>query len=549
MQPLIEASLKMESARRFVRSLCVDHCQRLWVASEQEETENPEGGVECFDQSAPQLHQWTQFTIQDGLGDDKATAVACDHEGRIWVGHSGNHGVSVYNGQRWQNYSNVAIPTGPSSLLGPLGETVAHIAVSPLDGDIWIATDCGLTRYSDSKGTWTIYGLPAGQATSLAFDRKGNIYAATKNDGIAMASAADNYQSWRRATAPDTSPMTTSGSGLPSNSINDILAAEAGTIYAATDAGLAWSKDDGGGWQFIRGWDGAEKIRRQGGTPSPDAGQPQTGSDAPPSVVLAEDYCSCLAEVCAAESLKGQICIGHRQSGVDLFDPPSNRITNVTPPTFARAFAAAKETFVGSYGPQHHAPYPRPGGVIALDVTANERAAPRTAAGLRLAGFPSGAPPVGNQLLQPEIELGNLKNLYLAGHFEELLSRCKRAERDQRYADRQPQLLYLEWVTDRTLGNSPESDQVEAIFLQRYPRQAFAAEIYYAEALELLANGRYKAANDKFATIVTYFPQSALAAKSIEIRDRLLLSTARPLERIWPIFERRGARGPLAQHN
>jgi hypothetical protein len=521
---LVRRNLQMESARRFVTSMCEDHQGRLWVAADNGLQYHPEGCVECFDPSAPQLHQWTQFTTKDGLGDDTATAVACDHQGRIWVGHTGNHGVSVYNGQKWQNYSNAAIPTGRSGLLGPLGERVSHITICPTDGDVWIATDCGLTRYSDSKGTWTIYGLPAGEATSLVFDHKGNIYVATSRDGIAMANAAENYSAWRRATAPDQISPTQSGSGLPSNSINDILATEDGKIYAATDAGLAWSKDDGGGWRFIRGRDWAQNSRQQGGTPALEASQAQTGPVAMPSVVLGEDYCSCLTEAHNADTSAEQIYIGHRRSGVDLFDPAKNRITEATPPMFARAFAGAGQTYIGSYGPQHHVPYPGPGGVIALGNLSGKAIAPSLGGGARLADLPSGAPPVSPEPLDPEVEMRNLKDLYAAGHFNELLMECGRAEKDSRYSAWHPELLYLAWATDEKLGKIDDSDRLRDSFLQQYPRHIFAADMYFEQAIRLLANAQYAAAGHKLAMIDDYFPHSNIAEKARTICQQEITS-------------------------
>src|SRR5207248_6569538 len=104
---------------------------------------------------------------EDGLGDDYGYALACDRRGRVWVGHV-NHGVSAYDGSRWQNYEPVGGVSRPGSLSGPLGERVFRIAVCPTDGDVWIATSRGLARYSDSNDMWSYYtraeGLPSEQA-------------------------------------------------------------------------------------------------------------------------------------------------------------------------------------------------------------------------------------------------------------------------------------------------------------------------------------------------------------------------------------------------
>ncbi len=240
------------------------------------------------------------------MGDDYAYSVAVDKQGRIWVGHL-NHGVSVYNGTSWRNYD---VPHGP------IGERVFKIAVCPTDGDVWIGTSAGLTRYSVSRDEWRNYtkgqsenhliqnaegrmmndevgqganetgnqkseignepGLPSDQISAIAFDKAGNIYVGTQCDGIAMASRESDYTDWKQAALADQKMPTFAGYGLPSKLINDLLVTSDGTIYAATDGGLAWSRDSGATWIFRRGKDFADKMknlcgrpRRKGGRPSP----------------------------------------------------------------------------------------------------------------------------------------------------------------------------------------------------------------------------------------------------------------------------------------
>ena len=101
-------------------SLVEDRQQRVWIGTEDQ-------GVWRLDESQGRP-RWKQFTSPDGLGDESIHALACDTQGRIWAGHL-NHGVSVWNGEKWRNY-----PVGS----GPIGERVYDIAVNPRDGD---ATD------------------------------------------------------------------------------------------------------------------------------------------------------------------------------------------------------------------------------------------------------------------------------------------------------------------------------------------------------------------------------------------------------------------------
>jgi hypothetical protein len=267
---------------------------------------------------------------EDGLGDDYAYSVAVDKQARIWVGHL-NHGVSVYNGTSWRNYD---VPHGP------IGERVFKIAICPTDGDVWIGTSAGLTRYSVSNDTWTHYtkgscrsrgdeaqiknenklepphvgaygetnaaGLPSDQISAIAFDAKGNIYVGTQCDGVAVASRDSDYMDWRQAPLADQKMPTFAGYGLPSKLINDLLVTSDGTIYAATDGGLAWSRDGGVTWTFRRGKDFADKMRGLAGGPPKGWSAQSIPKDVPP-----EDYVSCLAEDDA-----GVVWADFRQNGM-----------------------------------------------------------------------------------------------------------------------------------------------------------------------------------------------------------------------------------------
>jgi sugar lactone lactonase YvrE len=296
-------AVRLERVRQFITAMCVDLSGNLWIGTEGD-------GIQRFEPSAARLHEWTQFTTNDGLGDNNAYALVCDHSGRLWVGHL-NHGVSVFNGQKWQNYDVVGGVNRPDSLSGPLGERVFAITVCPTDGDVWIATNAGLTRYSASKDQWTYYtranGLPSDQANAIAFDSEGNIYVATQCDGITMADAQDGYAIWRQVRGLSRLPRVPFGQGLPTNLINDVLVARDGTVYTATVAGLAWSLDRGKSWQFVRGADWADKVRNS-------AHPPSAGWTPRPGAFLAEDYI-----VRLAQDRQGALYVGYRKRGWEKF--------------------------------------------------------------------------------------------------------------------------------------------------------------------------------------------------------------------------------------
>jgi hypothetical protein len=267
-------------------SLASDAAGNVWVGTE-------DNGVWKYD---PAKKNWTQFTTKDGLGDDCAYALAFDGQNRLWVGHL-NHGVSVYNGDKWRNYG---------LLDGPLGDRVFAIAVSPKDGDVWIATDMGLARYSEKRQDWDYYtrasGLPSDQIQCIAFDAGGQLYAGTQCDGIAIAGPDDNYTKWRTVTAPPRVPPSQEGDGLVSNLINNILTVEVppAAVVALTPFGATVMFGDT--WSFVHGNDWQEHT----------AG-PYEASTVEPLPEIAEDWMTVL------EVTGPHVWLGYRKSGVESF--------------------------------------------------------------------------------------------------------------------------------------------------------------------------------------------------------------------------------------
>ena len=314
----------------FIMSMTGDRQGHIWVGTEDQ-------GVWRFDRSARAGKQWTQFNSKNGLGDDNCYALTCDRLGRIWAGTL-NHGVSVFNGKDWKTY-------GP--LNGPLGSRVFALTTSPKDGDVWMSTEAGLARYSLSKNLWSYYtraeGLPSDQAQALAFDQHGNLYVGTDCDGIAISSAADDFKNWRVVPGPATLPNTEQGIGLPSGLINALLVTHDGTIYAGTTAGLATSID-GETWLFQRGADWQDKLA---GLYHPIAPIVKPSDSKP----LLEDYVTSLAE-----DSKGQIWVGYRTKGYEVFLNNDSRAVPYSKDAIASDYAEALlplssgQVLIGKYG-------------------------------------------------------------------------------------------------------------------------------------------------------------------------------------------------------
>lgn len=292
---------------KFVMSVAVDAQNNVWAGTE-------DNGLWRYDVRAK---KWKQFTAKDdGLGDDSVYALAVDKLGRVWAGHL-NHGVSVWNGEKWKNYG---------LLDGPLGDRVFAIATCPTDGDVWIATDCGVARYSIAKDDWDYFtrasGLPSNQIQSIAFKSNGDIFLGTQCDGVASATAADGYKKWKTLAGPTQMPNAPVGEGLPGNLINDMTMAATGEkdppelLMIATTTGVGLTPD-GKTAMFGRGADWEANVNGLYVVPTAPG---KTPKDVPP--LLAEDWVTAVRQ----EKKTGNIWFGYRTKGIEVRSPGTNKI-------------------------------------------------------------------------------------------------------------------------------------------------------------------------------------------------------------------------------
>jgi hypothetical protein len=275
----------------FIVAAAADHNGDTWLCTEGQGVYLRKGGT------------WQTFTTAQSLGDDSPCSVACDYTGRVWVG-TDSHGVSIYNGSSFKTYDRFH---------GPAGSHIFGIATSPVDGDVWLATEAGLTRYSLHDDTWTTYdrstGLPADQASAIAFDSEGTIYVGFPAIGISTASPTDHFATWTTTTGPDEMPIVPAGDGLPSRIVTSIAVAPGDIVYAGTSRGLARSTDHGKTWSYVRGtnWPALAKGRYM---PPPSSYDMQSTS------LLKDDWISSVAVDSA-----GILWIGYRFKGYHGFQP------------------------------------------------------------------------------------------------------------------------------------------------------------------------------------------------------------------------------------
>ena len=384
----------------FTTCVAVDAQNAVWVGTEGK-------GLWRY---GPREKKWTQYTAKDGLGDDYVYALAVDKLGRVWAGHL-NHGVSVWNGEKWKNYG---------VLDGPLGSRVFAIATCPADGDVWIATDCGLARYSIKNDNWDYFnrasGLPSNQVQCVAFDSQGNIYAGTQCNGITMAKASDSYAKWKTSAGPLQVPNAARGSGLPSACINDITVvtlSNAERILAATPLGIAASDDGGEHFNFQRGADWKDVVNGLYEIPKAPAETPggiDTGLAGAAKDPLAEDWVTSLRQ----DRQSGAIWMGFRTMGVQVRDagtkPPVNIDLQGITSLFIRAICIAPKAppLIATYDDKN-------GGLKTLD-NAAATLDPGSDAPAPPPPLPSAAkPPTADAIVPLVKQLGVFKNKLVPG--------------------------------------------------------------------------------------------------------------------------------------
>ena len=304
-QSVLSVPLPTKQQAGYVMAMTRDGRGDIWVGTEDQ-------GVWRFDALNG---KWINYQIKDGLGDNNGYALTVDKMGRVWVGHL-NHGVSVWNGEKWRNYN---------VLEGPLGERVFALATSPFDGDVWLATNAGLSRYQMQSGKWRhttkADGLPTHEISALSFDSIGNLYVGTQTHGLVKARSDDDYATWENTRGSADFPAVAAGAGLPSDQINDVLVADNDIVYVATTNGLARSTDYGQSWTFIRGMDWQQKLEGLYEKRAP------TSTDFPANrLPLSEDYVTNIAE----DGL-GLLWISYRQKGYEIRRPLEDHVAFSSP--------------------------------------------------------------------------------------------------------------------------------------------------------------------------------------------------------------------------
>lgn len=265
---------------RFVTGMLQASDGRIWVVGED--------AVPVYLHEDYANEGWQNAAAVEGFPETmNCYGLAEDKQGRIWVG-TDHCGIAVYNGKSWKTYGlPEALP----------GERVFAIAVSPVNGDVAVATSGGIAIYKPKQDDWMALtradGLPEDQVYAVHFDAKGNIWAGFSCSGLGSASAGKGYRDWKYTRTNwcwdreqhVRQPKEQAGEGLPSNLINTLATLPDGSFWAGTTAGLGY-KMGTANWRFCRGQDFKEKnkgvYQARGAGPGADSRYPR--------ILLPEDF-------------------------------------------------------------------------------------------------------------------------------------------------------------------------------------------------------------------------------------------------------------------
>ena len=291
---------------RFIRGTLVAQDGAIWAVGERESVYRLQIGDRAYEKS------WLNMDYYSGFPKGKNfTCIAEDRQGRIWVG-TDDSGVAVFNGREWKTYDR-------GNALN--GEHVYALAVSPVSGEVAVATSGGVSVYDPGNDSWKALdrstGLVEDQAASAGFDARGNLWLAYACGGISYSPRKSGYMQWKNVQAPwywdskqfARQPYQPYGDGLPSNICNVLACTEKDQVLVGTWSGLAYSNGISS-WHYMRGCDYARKNTGIYGSSGRKTAVPGEGN----AKMLSEDFVSSILR-------QGKdIFIGYRTQGVDVLD-------------------------------------------------------------------------------------------------------------------------------------------------------------------------------------------------------------------------------------
>ncbi|WP_421938459.1 two-component regulator propeller domain-containing protein [Pedobacter sp.] len=198
-----------------VKSIIKDNKNRIWVGTHL-------GGLNLFQ---PASHTFVRYTSKkndvSSISNDEITAIFEDSKGRFWVGT--NNGLNSFNTSTGKFVRNMI--NGLSDAVSYIFEDSKH--------NLWVAANSGLYQLKGDASRFTPRRadrpnlLPYNNVSSIAEDKKGNLWIGTFRNGLFKLDAEKHHYT-----------LVDKKAGLPSNNIVGILEDEQQILWVSTDNGL-----------------------------------------------------------------------------------------------------------------------------------------------------------------------------------------------------------------------------------------------------------------------------------------------------------------------
>jgi hypothetical protein len=120
----------------------------------------------------------------------------------------------------------------------------------------------------------------------------------------------------------------------------------------------------------------------------------------------------------------------------------------------------------------------------------------------------------------------HLKYLYQAAQYQALVADASADVQEPRCQGFLPQILYTAWFTCRRQGM--DATPWSSAFLQQFPQDPLGSEMYFASAMDALAQGDAQQATRLLQFIQYRFPESKVTDRVRQVLARLAAASAGP---------------------
>lgn len=204
--------------------LTFDNSGKLWIGTYND-------GIFLMDPATGSYKQFVADGSLTGLTSNNISAISQDGNGKIWIGTIGT-GVNIYDPQTGKFQHINKNPNSGTSLVLPLNDFIASIAIGS-NGDIWIgSTGTGIAVYHQASGTFSRYtkianGLADDVIQCLFVAKDGSVWVGTNQGMSSFDKKTKKFYTYSEK------------QGLANASVKTILEDEQGMLWLSTDRGIS----------------------------------------------------------------------------------------------------------------------------------------------------------------------------------------------------------------------------------------------------------------------------------------------------------------------